>query len=82
MGLSQFSHEKLWKYWETAFFDQRKKRLKITKETLTPHPVLWSRSNLDRFRLPAPDNNIFVKSAVLKTKVNNLVFFKCAYFFF
>ena len=43
MGLSQFSHEKLWKYWETAFFDQRKKRLKITKENLTPHPVLWTR---------------------------------------
>ena len=43
--------------------------------------VLWSQSNLDQFRfwLPAPDNNIFVtqiyvKSAVLKTKVNNLVF--------
>ena len=50
--------------------------------------VLWSRSNLNRFRLPAPDNNIFVtqvqvKSAVLKTKVNNLgVFFKCTVFFF
>ena len=48
--------------------------------------VLWSQSNLDRlrlrFRVPAlaPDNNIFVtqilvKSAVLKTKVNNFFFF-------
>ena len=26
----------------------------------TGETVLWSRSNLDRLRLPAPDNNIFV----------------------
>ena len=40
-----------------------------------------------RFWLPAPDDYIFVtqievKSEVLKTEVNNLVFLKCTYFFF
>ena len=37
--------------------------------------VLWSRSNLDRFRPPAPANKMQVKNAGLKTKVNNFAFF-------
>ena len=40
---------------------------------LNQYPVLWSRSNLDRLRLPAPgpalDNNIFVTQIKVKSAV-------------